>query len=47
MHLGIYEFSGSDNFKTCWSPAGKERPTTFASKEGSGHLLFVFKREKK
>ena len=44
--LGIYELS-SDDYKVCFAPAGKERPTEFSSKPGSGNLLQVWKREKK
>jgi uncharacterized protein (TIGR03067 family) len=41
--LGIYELDG-DTYKVC---IGKERPKEFVSKPGSGHVLEVFKREKK
>lgn len=43
--LGIYELNG-DTYKSCLAPAGKPRPTEFASKEGSGNSLVVSKREK-
>jgi uncharacterized protein (TIGR03067 family) len=43
--LGIYEVDG-DSYKFCLAPAGKPRPTDFASKAGSGHSLGVSKREK-
>jgi uncharacterized protein (TIGR03067 family) len=43
--LGIYELDG-DTYKYCLAPAGKARPTEFASKKGSGHSLGVSKREK-
>jgi uncharacterized protein (TIGR03067 family) len=43
--LGIYELDG-DTYKYCLAPAGKDRPTEFASKNGSGHSLGVSKREK-
>lgn len=49
--LDIYEIDG-DTIKNCYVvvPTGmettKERPTKFTSEEGSGHLLYVFKREK-
>jgi hypothetical protein len=29
-----------------FDPSGKERPTTFATKPGSGHILHVWKRAK-
>jgi len=47
---GIYELDG-DELKICYvSPdpeegRGKGRPTGFAAKAGSGHLLWVFKRQ--
>ncbi len=44
--LGIYEV-GETTRKVCFAEEGKERPTDFSSKEGSGHILAVFKRVKK
>jgi uncharacterized protein (TIGR03067 family) len=44
--LGIYEFEG-DTWKVCYANPGKERPTEFTAKEGSGHTLAVWEREKK
>lgn len=44
-HLGIYEI-GEKTRKLCFAPAGKERPTEFASKPGSEHILVTFEREK-
>ena len=44
--LGIYELDG-DTLRTCYAPAGKERPKDFECKKGSGHTLTVWKREKK
>jgi uncharacterized protein (TIGR03067 family) len=43
--LAIYELTG-DTLRVCWSPAGKERPTDFASKPGSGCSFVVLKRAK-
>jgi uncharacterized protein (TIGR03067 family) len=43
--LGIYELS-DDKYKACFAPPGKDRPKEFSSKRGSGHVLFVFTREK-
>jgi uncharacterized protein (TIGR03067 family) len=44
---GIYEIEG-DTQKLCLTlEEGAERPKEFTSKPGSGHLLQVFKREKK
>jgi uncharacterized protein (TIGR03067 family) len=44
--LGIYELDG-DTLKLCFAPPGKERPAAFTSPPGSGHVLSVWKREKK
>jgi uncharacterized protein (TIGR03067 family) len=44
--LGIYELT-SDDYKVCFAPPGKDRPKDFTSKPGSGHLLQVWKRDKK
>jgi len=44
--LGIYEIIDDNTKRACWAPPGKERPTEFTSKPGSGHLLQVWKREK-
>jgi uncharacterized protein (TIGR03067 family) len=44
--LGIYELEG-DTYKVCVDPEGKNRPTEFKIKPGSGHVLQVLKREKK
>jgi RNA polymerase sigma factor (sigma-70 family) len=46
-HLGIYKLDG-DSLTICMSEeAGAERPTEFATKEGSKVVLVVLKREKK
>jgi uncharacterized protein (TIGR03067 family) len=44
--LGIYELDG-DTVKFCFAAPGRDRPTEFASKEGSQQTLSVWKREKK
>jgi uncharacterized protein (TIGR03067 family) len=44
--VGIYELDG-DTFKVCLDPTGKNRPTKFESKKGSGYVLELLKREKK
>ena len=43
--LGIYELDG-DSLKICYALPGKDRPTEFSSKEGSGWILTVHKRLK-
>jgi uncharacterized protein (TIGR03067 family) len=42
---GIYELDG-DTYKICMDPEGKNRPTLFESKKGSGYGLQVLKRVK-
>jgi uncharacterized protein (TIGR03067 family) len=42
----IYEID-DEQHKICFAAAGKERPTSFSSLPGSGHLHQVWKREKK
>jgi uncharacterized protein (TIGR03067 family) len=42
---GIYELKG-DTYKLCGSPKGKERPTEFDGKPGSGYILQVLERVK-
>jgi uncharacterized protein (TIGR03067 family) len=44
--LAIVEVDG-DTMKACYDMAGKGRPTEFATKEGSGHTLILYKREAK
>jgi uncharacterized protein (TIGR03067 family) len=43
--LAIYELDG-DTMKVCFAEPGKERPTEFSSKPGSGHVCIIQKREK-
>jgi uncharacterized protein (TIGR03067 family) len=43
--LGIYTLEG-DALTSCVAQIGKERPTEFASRPGSGHTLRVFRRLK-
>ena len=45
-HLGIYELDG-DTVKFCFAAPGKDRPTEFTAKQGSGRTLSVWKRDKK
>jgi uncharacterized protein (TIGR03067 family) len=42
---GIYILDAL-TFKVCFAPAGKDRPTAFATKEGEGQRLLIFKRVK-
>ena len=42
---GIYELD-DETFKVCFAPAEKDRPTSFATKEGEGQRLMTFKRVK-
>lgn len=44
--LAIYEVSG-DELKVCHAEPGKDRPTEFSAKKGSGWTLAVFTRVKK
>jgi uncharacterized protein (TIGR03067 family) len=46
LSLCIYEIAG-DDYKVCFAPPGKDRPKEFSSKPASGHILQVWKREKK
>jgi uncharacterized protein (TIGR03067 family) len=41
----IYELDG-DTMKVCYAPAGKDRPTSFDTKDKEGYALIVYKREK-
>jgi len=43
--LAIYEVKG-DSLRTCFALPGRERPTGFTPKEGSGHVLRTYKRVK-
>jgi uncharacterized protein (TIGR03067 family) len=43
---GIYKLEG-DTLTVCVAEPGRPRPRELASRAGSGHMLFVFKRAKK
>lgn len=43
---GIYELDG-DTFKVCFAKPGEDRPKEFSTKSGTGHILQVWKKEKK
>jgi uncharacterized protein (TIGR03067 family) len=45
MHA-IYEWLGDDQYRVCFAPPGKDRPTEFKTRPGSGHTLHVWKRAK-
>ena len=40
---GIYRLT-EDTYESCFALPGKERPTEFSSKQGSGHFYVIFKR---
>jgi uncharacterized protein (TIGR03067 family) len=42
----IYEFIDNDNYRICFAPPGKDRPTEFKTRPGTGHILHVWKRVK-
>lgn len=42
--LGIYRMD-NNGYKVCFAPAGKPRPTDFASKPGSGYILQSWARQ--
>ncbi len=46
VQYGIYELDG-DNFRSCFAPPGKDRPTEFATKAGDERTFSVWKRVKK
>lgn len=46
LSLGIYEANG-DELRLCFAEVGKNRPTGFSAKAGSGWTLVVLKRVRK
>ncbi len=44
--LGIYRLE-TNGYKVCFAPAGKPRPTEFASTPGSGYILQSWERQNK
>ena len=44
--LAILEIDG-DSMKACYDMEGKGRPTEFSTKEGSSHVLILYKRDAK
>lgn len=45
--VAIYEFPDADHDKVRFHPAGKSKPESFATQEGSGHIFHTWKRLKK
>jgi uncharacterized protein (TIGR03067 family) len=45
IFFGIYEL-GKETRRLCYAESGKERPTEFSTKNGSGQVLVIFKRER-
>ena len=45
-NLGIYEFTSTGDFRVCFGAPGKDRPTEFASKPGSGHFVHTWRKAK-
>jgi uncharacterized protein (TIGR03067 family) len=43
---GIYRLKG-DELTVCFAAPGDERPTELSTEKGTGHLLHVWKRQKK
>ncbi len=46
MSLSIYELDG-DTLKACSAEPGKDRPSAFSTKEGTGHMFVTYKRAKR
>lgn len=44
--LAIYEFTGPDEYRICFAPAGKPRPTEFRTHADDGRFLHVWHRAK-
>ena len=44
LNLGIYEFDANGDFLVCFAATGKERPTEFATKPGSGTFMHVWRK---
>lgn len=44
--LAIYELDG-DEYRACIAAPGKDRPTEFTSKEGSGQRLIISRKQKR
>jgi len=45
LNHGIYEFTANGDFRVCFAAPGKDRPTEFATKAGSGHFMHVWRKE--
>ena len=46
-NLGIYEFTADGDFRVCFAATGKERPTEFTTKPGSGRFMHLWRRATK
>lgn len=46
LNHGIYEFTADGDFRVCFAATGKDRPTQFATKPGSGHFMHLWRRAK-
>ena len=44
LNHGIYEFDANGDFRVCFAATGKERPTEFATKPGSGTFMHVWRK---
>jgi uncharacterized protein (TIGR03067 family) len=43
-NLGIYEFTANGDFRVCFAPTGKARPTQFATTPENGQFIHVWRR---
>ena len=46
LNFGIYEITPAGDFRVCFAPTGKERPTDFVTKPDSGHFAHLWHRLK-
>lgn len=45
-NLGIYEFMANGDFRVCFAPSGKERPTDFVTTPDNGRFIHVWRHAK-
>jgi len=43
-NLGIYEFTADGDFRVCFAPTGKARPTAFVTTPENGQFIHVWRR---